>query len=245
MCSPPCLLRSLTTKSAELWPASKPCRVFLKDALTLVRSVPVMPYLLVAMMVNGIAMISLETFWQPIVAAATGASAENSELFGLFGVLTGVAFLLGSFVVMRGAGASFVGGKAGLAGLSQLLKGLAIVLLAVGLSGPGLGAGLGIAYFAIATNNIPHATLLNEAVPSERRSVMLSLNSLALFLGVALGSGLLGGVASLAGPRLALFAGGLFTALASLVYVGVARAQRRQPSALTPDPVAEATSSQV
>ncbi len=216
----------------------------LKDAAQLARNLPVVPYLLAAMVVNGVAMISLETFWQPIVATATGASAENSGVFGLFGVLTGVAFLLGSFVVMRGAGARFVGGKAGLAGLSQLLKGLAIVLLAVGLAGPTLGTGLGIAYFAIATNNIPHATLLNEAVPSERRSVMLSLNSLALFLGLALGSSVLGGLAALAGPHLALFAGGAFTALASLVYVGVARAQRRTPATLTPDPAAEPTSSQ-
>ena len=217
----------------------------LKDAAHLARSLPVVPYLLVAMVVNGVAMISLETFWQPIVAAATGASAENSGIFGLLGVVTGVAFLGGSFVVMQGAGSRFVGGKAGLAGLSQLLKGLAIVLLAVGLSGPALGTGLGVAYFAIASNNIPHATLFNEAVPSDRRSVMLSLNSLALFLGLALGSGLLGGLAALTGPRLALLAGGLFTGLASLVYVGVARAQRRQPGALTPDPVVEATSSQV
>ena len=217
----------------------------LKDAAHLARSLPVVPYLLVAMVVNGVAMISLETFWQPIVAATTGASAENSGIFGLLGVVTGVAFLGGSFVVMQGAGSRFVGGKAGLAGLSQLLKGLAIVLLAVGLSGPALGTGLGVAYFAIASNNIPHATLFNEAVPSDRRSVMLSLNSLALFLGLALGSGLLGGLAALTGPRLALLAGGLFTGLASLVYVGVARAQRRQPGALTPDPVVEATSSQV
>ena len=216
----------------------------MKDALELTRSIPIVPYLLISMVVNGVAMISLETFWQPIVAAATGASAENSSIFGLFGTLTGAAVLLGSFVVMRGAGKSFVGGKAGLAGLSQLLKGLAIVLLAVGLSGPVLGAGLGLAYFAIASNNIPHATLLNEAVPSERHSVMLSLNSLALFLGLALGSGLLGGLAALAGPRLALPAGGVFTALVSLVYIGVAKAQHFQPAVLTPDPVAEATASQ-
>ena len=97
----------------------------------------------------------------------------------------------------------------------------------------------------MASNNIPHATLLNEAVPSERRSVMLSLNSLALFLGLALGSGLLGGLAALTGPRTALFVGGAFTVLASVVYVGVARAQRVQPDVLAPDPAVEAASSQV
>ena len=86
----------------------------LKDAVQLVRRLPVVPFLLVSMVVNGVAMISLETFWQPIVGAATGASAENSGVFGVFGVLTGVAFLLGSFVVMRGAGKKFVGGKSGL-----------------------------------------------------------------------------------------------------------------------------------
>lgn len=198
----------------------------LRDAALLTRRLPVVPYLLFSMVAGGVAMISLETFWQPLVGGALGASVENSGLFGLFGALTGAAVLFGSFVVLQGAGRLWWSTSAALAGVMQLLKGLSILLVGLATAGWQMGLGLGFAYFAIAGNNVPHDTLLNEAIPSNRRSVMLSLNSLSLFLGGALGSFALGYVAELTSPRVGLWVAGCFTALASLAYVGVARAQR-------------------
>ena len=129
---------------------------------------------------------------------------------------------------MKGAGRLLWASSPALAAIGQVMKGGAIILLALGGSGFTLGSALTLAYFAMAANNAPHEALLNEAIPSERRSVMLSLHSLSMFLGIALGSSLLGWLASMFGTRFALFVGGGFTVLASLAYIGVVLAQRRK-----------------
>lgn len=202
----------------------------LRDAALLLRRLPAVPYLLASMLASGVALISLETFWQPMTSAVLGADAENSLPFALFGALTGAALLVGSFVVMQGSGRGLAGNPARLAGFMQLLKGLAIALVGLATGGWQLGLGLGVAYFAVAGNNVPHYTLLNQAIPDERRSVMLSLNSLSLFLGTALGSSALGYLAARSGPGVGLWVGGAFTALASLAYLGVMAAGRRAPA---------------
>jgi MFS family permease len=196
-----------------------------RDGLRLARSIPVMPYLLVAGAAMGVATISLETFWQPIASLTFGADPGSSGVFGLLGFVLGAAGLLGSLVVMR-YGDRFPGGPAALAGVSQLLKGAAMLLLATQIGGAGVAVGLGLAYFAIATQNVPHDTLLNHAVPNERRSIMLSLNSLVFFLGIALGSSVLGFVATMSDPRVALAIGAAFTIVTVVAYVGVALVSR-------------------
>jgi MFS family permease len=201
----------------------------LRDAAGLVRRLPVVPYLLLSVAAGGFALIAVETFWQPLAVETLGASVENSAIFGVFGALTGGALLFGSFVVLQGAGRLWWASSAALAGVMQLLKGLAILLVGLSASGIEMGLGLALAYMAIAGNNIPHDTILNQAVPDNRRSVMLSVNSLSLWLGIMLGSFFLGLLAEAAGPGTALWVAGGVTAAASLSYVGVARALRRTP----------------
>jgi DHA1 family quinolone resistance protein-like MFS transporter len=196
------------------------------DALNLSRRIPVVPYLLFASTASGIAMIAIEMFWQPI-ALPLGASASQSGLFGIYGATMGAGLLLGGVAVMR-FGSSIPGGSATLAGVSQLLKGAALILLATQSHAIGLAGGLMLAYFFISVNGAPHDAILNNAIPSERRSVMMSISSLAFFLGIALGSAFLGQFATIADPRLALVLGGALTAVASLAYVGVAFAQRKE-----------------
>ncbi len=204
----------------------------LRDAARLTRRIPVVPYLLLAVLASGVALSSLETFWQPLTSLVMNASSENSAIFGVFGALTGAALLLGSFLVLQIKSLSSY--SAMLAGGAQALKGLAMLFIGSATGGWQLGLGLSLAYLAVASNDIPHNTLLNEAIPSERRSVMLSLNSLCTFLGLALGSSVLGLLAVQSGPRMGLWVGGAFTLLASLAYVGVARAQRQSVAVEAP-----------
>ena len=197
-----------------------------RDGLRLAIRIPVMPFLLFAGASMGIAMIAIETFWQPIASLTFGADPETSVVYGALGFTLGAAGLLGSLVVMR-YGDRFPGGPAALAAISVLVKGGAMLLLTLHAGGLGVAVGLALAYFAIATQNVPHDALLNDAVPNERRSILLSINSLVFFLGIALGSGVLGPLADLTDPRLALAIGGGFTLLTALAYVGVAYAGRR------------------
>ena len=198
-----------------------------RDGLRLSRRIAVMPYLLVAGAAMGVALISIETFWQPIASLTFGADPEASGVYGLLGFALGAAGLLGSLAVMR-YGDRLPGGPVLLAGASQMLKAGGMLLLALLAGGGGVAAGLALAYFAIATQNVAHDALVNEAVPDDRRSILLSINSLVFFLGIAAGSSTLGLVASRSDPRIALGIAAVFTLLSAFAYAGVAQVQRRE-----------------
>lgn len=211
-----------------------------RDGLRLAREIPVVPYLLVAGASMGVAMVSVETLWQPIASFTFGADPEGSAVFGVLGLVLGTAGLFGGLAVMR-FGDAFPGGPVALAMASQVVKGVAMLLLAFQAGALGVGVGLGLVYFAIATQNVPHDALFNQAVPAARRSIMLSINSLVLFLGVAVGSASLGLLASRFDPRLALGVAAVFTLLTAAAYVGVALAARRAASDPAHDADEEAT----
>lgn len=194
----------------------------LGDAFSLSRSIPQIRWLLVAAGASGLAMVSIETFWQPIAAFTFGAEAEDSLPYGILGTLSGVALLGGSLAVMRW-GKRFPGGPAALAAVSTLLRGASLLLFAVMTGSIGLGVTFGLAYFALATSNVPHYALMHDSIPSARRSSMMSVHSLVFFAGIAVASGPLGWLATQSGPRLALGIAGALTVLSSLAYVAVAR----------------------
>jgi hypothetical protein len=200
-------------------------------------------WLLVAAGAGGLAMVSLETFWQPIAATVFGGTAADSRPFAILGTTTGVAVLCGSLAVMRW-GQGFPGGSAALAGFSMLVRGGAMVLFATTASSTGLGFGLAIAYFALATNNVPHDTLLHKAVPSARRSSMLSVHSLVFYLGIAIASGPLGWLAAQLDPRVALMVAGLVTILACLPYAIIGRLPLPRDGAVAGTPVGGASGAQ-
>lgn len=236
------LVREPNRASATWWTLRQGVRetpAILADALRLSRSIPTVRWLLLAAGAGGLAMVSVETFWQPIGASVFGAEAADSRPFAALATLSGVAVLVGSLTVLRW-GQRFPGGSAALAGVSLLTRGGALLVLANSVSGTGIGVGLTIAYFALATNNVPHDTLLHQAVPTARRSSMLSVHSLVFYLGIAIASGPLGWLASVAGPRAALHIAGLVTILACIAYAFIGRLQASvEPVPAAYDPLAE------
>lgn len=207
------------------WADALTTPAIVRDGLRLAWRIPVMPWLLFAGGAMGLAMVAIETFWQPIASLTFGADPATSAVYGALGFTLGAAGLLGSLAVMR-YGDRFPGGPPALAAASVVVKAGAMLLLALPLGGLGVALGLAFGYFSIAVQNVPHDALLNDAIPNERRSILLSVNSLVFFLGIAVGSGLLGPLAGVAGPRLALGLGAAFTLAAALAYVGVLRARR-------------------
>lgn len=207
------------------WADALTTPAIVRDGLRLAWRIPVMPWLLLSGGAMGLAMVAIETFWQPIASLTFGADPAGSAVYGALGFTLGAAGLLGGLVVMR-HGDRFPGGPPALAAASVLLKGGAMLLLALPTGGLGVALGLAVGYFSIAVQNVPHDALLNDAIPSERRSILLSVNSLVFFLGIAVGSGVLGPLASAAGPRLALGLGAAFTLAAAAAYLGVVRVRR-------------------
>jgi MFS family permease len=218
------------------WAAAFQTPAIVRDGFRLVRRLPTLQWLLLAGGAMGWALTAVETFWQPIASLTFGADPATSGVYGALGFVLGTSGLLGSLAVMR-YGDRFPGGPVALAAATQLAKAAAMFLLAAQAGGLGVAVGLSLAYVAIAAQNAPHDALLNEAVPGERRSVVLSIHSLVFFAGIALGSSVLGLVANAAGPRLAMALAGAATAVAAGAYVGVAAARRRAGVGLAADVV--------
>lgn len=212
--------------------------VILRDAFSLSRSTPQIRWLLAAAAASGLAMVSIETFWQPIAGFTFGEEAESSLAFGVLGTLSGIALVGGSLAVARW-GKKFPGGAPALAGVSTLIRGAALMLFALMTGSIGLGFTFALSYFALASSNAPHYALMHDAIPSARRSAMMSVHSLIFFAGIAVASGPLGWLATQTNPRLALGIAGALTLLSSLVYVPVARIIANLPAKATTTDVSQ------
>lgn len=205
----------------------------LADAARLTRRDRALLLLLGAEVVVGVALSASENLWQPFFAARLGgATPENTLLLGV--VLAGCFGMgvLGNLVATPLT--RLLGGRYALvAGLFQLLQGAAFLLLAAQGGVMTATALFWLTYVARSAWSSPHAALFNRQVPSERRSVMLSVQSLASFGGAFVGSVALGALAEATSIPLAWSVSGALVLLAALLYLPLlgARAPERAPEA--------------
>jgi MFS family permease len=175
--------------------------------------------LAVLSVVAGAAVSTMETFWQPFFADTLGGGTPTR----LFGVITAGNFLL----AMTGNLAStpltrLLGGRpARFAAVAQGMRGLFVLLLALQYSmGPAVGA-FWLAYMMVGAGESPHQTLINRNVTPERRSAMLSVQSLALSLGAFMGSAVFGYIAGAAGLRVVWIVTAGYLVLSLVLYLRV------------------------
>lgn len=207
--------------------------VILLDAVALSRSIPQIRWLLLAAAASGLAIVSTETFWQPVAALTFGDDAADSIAFGVLGTLSGVAVLGGSLAVMRW-GKRFPGGPAALAGVSTALRGAALLAFALVSGSVSLAITFALTYLALATSAVPHYAMMHDAIPSARRSAMMSVHSLFYFGGIAIASGPLGWLATRTGPREALYIAAALVLVSALAYAPVARVLASSGTAAAP-----------
>ena len=155
----------------------------------------------------GLGFSGLETFWQPQVKDILGSDSQT----WIFGVLTAGYFLAGSF------------GNLLITSLCTLFKNnyLAILFFILALQNR-------ITIFAIfyltlflfnGMNNAPHASVLNSHIPAEKRSTLLSFESLFLQIGSLLGILIMGYIAHSLSITIAWFAGSSILLLSSFTYL--------------------------
>ena len=193
----------------------------LRDALELTRRSPVILLLLVGAFAGSVGLMSVETFWQPRFRELLGG--EPNSL--VFGVLMTVGFLL------SGAGShasiplsKFLGRRYGLvAVLSYGVAGASVIMLALQSSALYAAPLFWLFYLSFAVRASPVATILNEEVPSNRRSSMQSVLSLAGYMGSLSGSLALGFIAQEASIKLAWVVTGCVLLVAIGAYLGVER----------------------
>ena len=191
----------------------------LGEAFGLSRRNPTVLLLLGAALASGFALSGVETFWQPRFATLLGG--EDSSV--VFGLLLAGSFGLGMVGNLLSTPLSrrFRKRYGLLAALSQGVQGVMLVLLALQTTVPSAAALFWLVYFSRGTLHSPHSTLFNGEVPKARRSVMLSVQSLANYAGFFLGNLTLGYIAERAGiPTAWLLAGGV-TVLSLVFYLRV------------------------
>jgi len=207
-----------------------------RQAFVAVARAPRLRLLLAADVVVGAALAASENLWQPFFAAllpGDGAAVAAGGGTLALGAILGGSFavgILGNLLATRLAAA--LGRRHALvAALFQLAQGAAFVLLA--LAGGFVAAAalfLGT-YLARAALSSPHMALYNREVTADRRSVMLSVQSLASFAGAFVGSVALGTLAEAASIATAWAVAGAAVAATSLLYLRLDREARRERGA--------------
>ncbi|MFN2188313.1 MAG: MFS transporter [Candidatus Promineifilaceae bacterium] len=197
-----------------------------REAASTSKRNPTIVLLLGATLASGLALASIESFWAPRFAFLTGGSEENSLFFGalmtgafLFGAVGNlVSIPLSKFLKQR---------YALIAALFQGVQGAALVILALQDTVALSAAIFWLVYLSIGVVNSPMSTLMNDEIPSERRSSMLSVQSLSGYVGSIAGSVLLGYIANSRSISSAWIAAG-FVLLVSLTLFLRVDVQRRR-----------------
>ena len=206
----------------------------IRDAVQLTRSNRTILLLLGTTFAGGIAILSMETFWQPFFAGILGGGAENSFTFGV--LMTGY-FLIG---IVGNLLATFLGKLLSqrhvlVAALFQGLQGVFLILLAAQTAVIPAAALFWLAYMSLSGVNSPQAALFNREIPAERRSAMLSIQSLAMYAGSILGSTILGYVAEVTSIQVAWTITGGVLLVSLLLYAGIYTQKRHeQKTAILP-----------
>jgi MFS family permease len=166
----------------------------IKTAVSLTRQNHIFLFLLGVTSVSGFVLVSLESFWQPHFANLFGGSEGNTVWFG---VIMGGNFLVGMLgnMIVTPVSKALRKRYALVAAIFQGLRGIILIGLALQSNLPVAVLLFWLVYLNMGAVNSPHSTLLNEQIPSEQRSSMLSIESLASYLGSAVGGILLGYIA--------------------------------------------------
>ncbi len=223
---------AVTVRETPIDGAKAPYGSVFRDAVALTRGNSTILALLGVSAAAGFLVAGLETFWQPFFAARLGGGAEKTWLFGVIMAGSFGAGMLGNLLAIPVS--RWLGKRhARVAALFHALQLAAVLALAFTKIVPAAVALFWLAYLAMGSSGSPIAALFNGAVPGNRRSVMLSVRSLAAFVGAFLGSAVLGWVAEVWSIEAAWSAAGA-SGLIAIVLLLLADRSRRPAAASHP-----------
>ena len=188
------------------------------EAAQLSRANPRLLLLMSASFVAGLAVISLEVLWQPHFAGLASGGGAPTPLLGIIMAGSFAAGMGGN--LLAGRLSWLLGGRhAIVSAISRLLQGASLLALAAaGALLPAAGF-FWLAYLMGGVGLSPHATLLNAEISAERRSAMLSVQSLAAYLGSFIGGAALGVVAEHVSIPAAWLIAGALTVVSLIPYL--------------------------
>jgi MFS family permease len=206
----------------------------IRDAVQMSRQNSTIMLLLGAGFATGLGILSLETFWQPFFADLLGGG-ETQSLF--FGTVMAGYFLVGVVgnVLATPLSKLLHQQYALVAALFQGLQGVLLMVLAGQTAVIPAITLYWLVFMGMSVVSSPHAALINNEIPSERRSSMLSVQSLATYAGAILGSVALGYVAENSSIRMAWTVAGSVLLVSLLLYLRIYTEKRHeQQTAILP-----------
>jgi DHA1 family quinolone resistance protein-like MFS transporter len=182
-----------------------------------------------ATLVAGFTLSGVEAFWQPGFAGLLGDATSQSWLFGL---VMAISFLagIGGNVLATHLSRHTNHNYALVAGVAAALQVGALLAMAAAQAATIFSGGFWTYYLGIGTATSPHETLVNHEIPAQRRSAMLSMQSLATYAGSFLGSMILGMIAQTRGISWAWFAAASVAMVSLALYARLAVLKRRAAS---------------
>ena len=199
------------------WSGLAEVPIMIGMAFRLSRRNPTILLLLGATFASGLAIISLETLWQPHFAGLIGGSAGHSLFFGLVMAGNFMAGMVGNLLATPLN--RWLNRRYGLVcAIFQGIRGLVLILLAWQTATPPAVTLFWLVYLNMGVVNSPHSALLHREIPAGQRSSILSIESLAGYLGAIVGSAGLGYVAEYTSINLAWTIGGAVLMISLSLY---------------------------
>ena len=166
----------------------------LKEAVRLTASSRILVRLLAVAGASGLVLSSLELLWQPQFGRLLGEGEARSVFLGAILAGSFLMGVVGNLVAPRLS--KRLGGRPGrICAIFHGLRGALLLGLAVQGHAAPAAVLFWLVYLGQGAVNSTHALLLNEEIPSHRRSSMLSIESLTHYVGGFIGSAGLGFVA--------------------------------------------------
>lgn len=203
---------------AQLQPL-KALRFILQDASKTVAHSSQLQRLLLANFANGLALGSFDAFWQPYFKTAVGIASSNTLAYGVLQAAGFLCATVGSLIATWFVSRS--GGHGRAAFITQVVKAVLFVVLAMTNNIFISSLAFSFFYITLMMNLSPHGTLYNHNLPNNRRSSLMSINSLTLFLGSGVGLFVIGWIANQFGFASAFISIAAITFLSAFCYWGM------------------------
>lgn len=177
---------------------------FMKDSVRFIGRSPALLAFLTAGIAWGFAFSAIETYWQPRIAGIAGAAGSDS-LNGFLSAGYFLAALVGSLAALPLLEKTRIGPGLALL-ILRLMTAAFVVVLALQSGAMGFAVLYVAMFFWNGMASPLENTVLNRALPSDKRASMLSMVSMAMQLGGLVGSVVFGLVVGAAGIPVAWFA---------------------------------------
>ncbi|HUW70284.1 MAG TPA: MFS transporter [bacterium] len=176
---------------------------FMKDSMTFITKSPALLAFLAAGIAWGFAFSAIETYWQPRIAGIAGAGGSD-RLNGFLSAGYFLAALVGSLATLPLLEKTRI--RPGMALLAlRLMTAAFVIALAVQMDAIGFAVLYVAMFFWNGMASPLETTVLNRALPSDKRASMLSMVSMAMQLGGLIGAVVFGLVVGAAGIPFAWF----------------------------------------